>query len=243
MRSLLIAAVLIMTLAMPVPGYAADEIRFDVAVLPEFQKYAALLSYPGYAAMALENNGLSPRIKMIVKERGRAIEAGNVIVRFEGRKGELYSFEMGIVVGVATFNTRLTFPVILDVSSLGSGKISVTMKPPFAALLPADFNARLHRRVGTIVGTSEQTTMLAYLDEITKGGSDAPQLAAMVEAILLDAYNRSGGPAAASRDALALPTADQWMLIITFMIWLFLVSALLVVYVRRQRRGKPVLHL
>ena len=241
MRSFLNAAVLIMTLAMPVPGYGADEIKFDVAVLPEFQKYAALLSHPGYAVMALENKGLSPRpgIKMIVKERGRAIEAGNAILRFEGRKGELYSFEIGIVVGVAKFETRFTFPVILDVSSLSSGKISVTMKPPLAALLSTDFNVRLHRSVDTIAGT-RQTTMLAYLDEITKG-EDAPQLTAMVEAILLDAYNRSGGPATAGRDTeLALPTADQWMLIITFVVWLLLVSALFLVYVRRQRRGKPV---
>src|SRR5450759_2319233 len=110
MRSFINAAVLILTLAAPFPGHGADEIRFDVAVLPEFQKYAALLSHPGYAAMALENNGLIPRpsINMIVKERGRAIEAGNAILRFEGRKGELYSFEIGIVVGIAKFNTRLT---------------------------------------------------------------------------------------------------------------------------------------
>jgi hypothetical protein len=230
-------------LAAPFPGHGADEIRFDVTVLPEFQKYAALLSHPGYAAMVLENTGLSsrPDIKMIVKERGRAFEARNAVLRFESRKGELYSYEMGVVVGVADLDTRLTFPVVLDVASLGSGKISVTMKPPLAALLPADFNVRLHRRVGMIAGISAQTTMLAYLGEITKGGSDAPQLAPMVEAILLDAYNRSGGPAAGNRDdKQVLPTADQWMLIITFVIWLLLVSVLFVMYVRRQRRSKPV---
>ncbi|MEK6208833.1 MAG: hypothetical protein AABM64_00460 [Pseudomonadota bacterium] len=93
MRSFINAAVLILTLAAPFPGHGADEIRFDVTVLPEFQKYAALLSHPGYAAMVLKNNGLGPRhgIKMIVKERGRAVEVRNAVLRFEGRKGELYS--------------------------------------------------------------------------------------------------------------------------------------------------------
>lgn len=243
MRSFLSAAVLIMSLAAPASGRGADEIRFDVAVLPDFQKYAALLSHPGYVAMVLENNGLSPRpgIKMIVKERGRAIEAGNAVLRFGGRKGEHYSFEMGMVVGIENFNTRLTFPVIVDVSSLASGKISVTMKPPLAGLLPTDFNDRLHRKVEMIAGISAQTKILAYLDQMAKGNPDGPQLDAMVEAILVDAYNSSGGPAAGNRDdGLALPTADQWMLIITFVIWLSLVSVLFVMYVRRQRRSKPV---
>lgn len=146
-----------------------------------------------------------------------------------------------MVVGVANLDTRLTFPVVLDVASLGSGKISVTMKPPLAALLPADFNVRLHRRVVMIAGISAQTKILAYLDKMTKGSPDTPQLTAMVETILLDAYNSSGGPAAGNRDdEQALPTADQWMLIITFVIWLLLVSVLIVMYVRRQRRSKPV---
>jgi len=243
MRSFINAAVLILTLAAPFAGHGADEIRFDVSVLPEFQTYAALLSHPGYAAIVLENNGLSPRpgIKMIVKERGRAVEARNAILRFEGRKGELYSYEMGVVVGVGNLDTRLTFPVVLDVASLGSGKISVTMKPPLAALLPANFNVRLHDRVEMIAGISAQTKILAYLDQMAKGSPDAPQWTAMVETILLDAYNRSGGPATGKRDdEQALPTADQWMLIITFVIWLLLVSVLFVMYARRQRRSKPV---
>src|SRR5713226_7574321 len=113
MKSFINAAVLILTLAAPFSGHGAVEIRFDVTVLPEFEKYAVLLSHPGYAAMVLENNGLSPRpgIKIIVKERGSAVEAGNAVLRFERRNGELYSYEMGMVIGVANLDTRLTFPV------------------------------------------------------------------------------------------------------------------------------------
>lgn len=243
MRSYIYAAVLMLTLAAPSSGHSADEIRFDVTVLPEFQKYADLLSHPGYAAMVLENNGLSPisGTKMMVKERGRAVEARSAVFRFEGRKGERYSYEMGVVIGVANLDTRLSFPVVLDAGSLGSGKISVTMKPPLAALLPANFDVRLQRKVEMIAGISAQKKILAYLDQSTKGNPDAPQSTAMVEAILLDAYNNSSGPAAGDRDdGPALPTGDQWMLIVTFVIWLLLVSALFAIYVRRQRRSKPV---
>ncbi len=243
MRSLIYAAVLILTLAAPSPGHSADEIKFDVTVLPEFQRYTDLLSHPGYAAMVLENNGLSPisGTKMIVKERGRAVEARSAVFRFEGRKGELYSYEMGVVIGVANLDTRLSFPVVLDVGPLAAGKISVTMKPPLATLLPASFDARLRHKVEMIAGISAQKKILSYLDQSAKANPDGPQSTALVEAILLDAYNNSGDPAAAGRESgPALPTGDQWMLIVTFVIWLLLVSVLFATYVRRQRRSKPV---
>src|SRR5258708_9818821 len=109
MKRFINAAVLILTLAAPFSGHGAVEIRFDVTVLPEFEKYAVLLSHPGYAAMVLENNGLSPRpgIKIIVKERGRAVEAGKSVLRFNRRNGEPYSFEMDLDIPAANPHPHL----------------------------------------------------------------------------------------------------------------------------------------
>lgn len=245
MRSLINAALLISSLAAPVAGYGADDIRFDVTVLPEFRKYSALFSYPGYAVLVLENNGLSfsHGSTLIVKDGGRVIETQflpySTVLRFEGRKGDLYSYEAGAVVTVANIYTRFTFPVVVDASSLSHGKITVAMKPPLASLFPTEFvKARLQRKMDAIAGMSAQTKLLAYLDQLTNKGSEGTELSAMIEAILLDAYNGSGRGDPNRGSEQPLPTRDQWMLIITFVIWLFLVSALFMVYVRRHRGGK-----
>ncbi len=235
MKNFLNVLWLLTTLGAPCAGFCADAIKFDVAVLPEFRRYSAFLDYPGYAALALENNGLSPSpgTKMIIKERGRAIELRNGVVRFERRKGDLYTYEAGLLLGVA----RLTFPVVVDVSQLASGKVVVTMTPPLAKLLPADFSDRLNRKVNLVAGADTQKKVLAYLDELSKDGSDSPGPSALIDAVLVDAYNRSGRTADATQEGQRLP-ADQRALLITFVIWLSLMSALFAIYARRQRHGK-----
>lgn len=75
MRVLINTGLLIASFTAPGAGYGADELRFDVTVLPEFRRYQALRAYPGYMALALENNGLSPSPgnKLVVKERSHGI--------------------------------------------------------------------------------------------------------------------------------------------------------------------------
>ena len=41
----------------------SSDLRFEVAAMPEFQKYTALFVKPGYAAVVLETSGLSPSAK------------------------------------------------------------------------------------------------------------------------------------------------------------------------------------
>ncbi len=243
MRSFLSAALIAVTLAIPVPGLGADEIKIDVAVLPEIQKYSALLDYPGYAAIVLENNGLSPSpgSKMIVEDRGRTLKARNGILRFEGRKGKSYSYEFGGVLSAAGVEIHLTFPIVVDISSIESGKISVAMKPPLAGLLPADFNFRLQRKLAMVTGTDAQAKVLAYLDDLTKVSTGAPVQTELIERVLLDSYNSSGGRSGTIQsDLQGFLTSDQWILITTFVIWLSLISVLFTVYLLRQRRGKHV---
>src|SRR5437773_2496487 len=94
------ASVLLLALCLVTFAHAqsTDVMRFEIPVLPELGKYAALMRYPAYGALALENAGLSPApgTKLIAKERGRTIELRNGVARFEGKKGELYRYEAGL---------------------------------------------------------------------------------------------------------------------------------------------------
>jgi hypothetical protein len=82
--------------------------------------------------------------------------------------------------------------------------------------------------------------MLAYFDRLAKEQRDRKRgFDGMLEAIALEAYNRSGGPAAPGRDrGEAEPFSDQLMLLATLAIWLIGFPVFLYI-VRTRRKGKP----
>lgn len=175
---------------------------------------------------------------MILKDSGREVEARNTVFRFVGREGSVYSYEAGLSLGVRDARSRLTFPVNVDASS--QGKVTVFVKPPLADMLPAELIDRIQVKMRMVANASAQKKVLDYLDQLAKGTPAGAAPGALYEAILLDAYNRSGGPAIAGRDVGdALPLSDEWMLLLTLAIWLIAVPEALVVYRLRGRRGKP----
>lgn len=226
-----------------VPLLAADapreSIKLEIVTLRGFEKYDALLSQPGYLAIALENNGLSPSLssKLKVGDGGRSLEIRGAVIGFVGKSGAVYSYEAGIMLGVG--ESKLTFPVTVDISAIKSGKATVTLSPPLAGMIPMDIIERIRLKVQLIANPSAQKTMLDYLDRLSEtrqaaGGGDP-----FLNAILLDAYSKSGGPAGlgAGDAGDALPISEQWLLILTLVIWLIVVpTVLLVQRFRRNRR-------
>ena len=88
-NNLLNAGLLIFALATS-PAGRADDMRLEIAAMPELANYSGLLSRPAYAAIALENAGVrqDPDSKLIIKDRARAVESRIAAVRFVGRKEE-----------------------------------------------------------------------------------------------------------------------------------------------------------
>jgi hypothetical protein len=216
---------------------SADDLSFEVAVMPEFQRHAELFAHPGYAAIALESIGLSPSLssKLVVKERGKSVGTRYGTLRFVGRKDALYSYEAAISAGDT--GAHLTVPVTVDASSLSAGKIMVTIRPPLASLIPSALTDRIQVKIRMVANATAQKTALGYLDSLAKAaGSEGGTL---FEALLLDSYNRSGGTGFANADVgEPLPLSEQWMLILTLLIWAVAVPTVYVVHWRR-RRAKP----
>jgi hypothetical protein len=233
--------VLALVLTTPLVSYAdepANELKFEIHTLPGYQKYVGLLEYPGYIGVALENNDLHPTLssKMTVRQRGRELAAENLFIRFTGRTDSSYAYEAGLSLGIG--KTSVTFPVTVDLSGLNSGKTMVVAKLPLATLIPNEMRERIQTKVRTLANLAAQQKVLDYLDERTKtaGSADAT---ALMEAILLDAYNRSDAtPAGDVGDA--VPLSEQWMLLLTLAIWLIVVPVGLITYRLRRRRAKPV---
>ena len=238
-RALLAAFALAGALGAARPALAAEELRFKIAVLPELARYESLFAVPGYAAVSLESNGLSPSLssKLAVREGGRSVAMRYGAARFLGRKGALYQYEVAITPGAAAGGARITFPATLDASGLANGKLVVTLRPPLASLVPAGIIERVEFKLRAVAGPAAQKSMLDFLDQLAK--SSARDGVPLNEAILLDAYERSAGAAGAMQADVgdALPISEQWMLILTLAIWLVGLPALWLLR-RCRRRAK-----
>ncbi len=105
----------------------AEDIRLELKAMPTLQRYVDLLTQPGYLAITLENNDLSPSqsSKIKVGENGGSAEIRNAVVRFTGRKGTLFSYEAAYLLGLG--DTKVSFPVYVDTSALRVGKVTVTL--------------------------------------------------------------------------------------------------------------------
>jgi hypothetical protein len=232
-RALLLSTALAWVLASP-SARCADDLSFDVAMMPEFQRHAELLVHPGYAAIALESMGLSPSLssKLVVKERGKSVGARYGTLRFIGRKDALYSYEAAISAGET--GARLTVPVTVDTSSLSAGKIVVTIRPPLASLISGALNDRIQVKIRMVANPAAQKTALSYLDSLAKAAGS--QGSTFFEALLLDSYNRSGGTGLANAEVgEPLPLSEQWMLILTLLIWGVAVPTAYLLRWRRRR--------
>jgi len=209
----------------------AADIRFDVPVLPAFERHAELLAQPGIVAVALENADFSPSqsSKLKVAEDGKAAEIRNATLRFAGKKGQVFLYEAGYrLVG----NTSISFPVEVDLGKVRDGSVRVVLSPPLATLIPDEIVTKIQVKTRLLANPEAQRKLLAYLDQVSKGGDPARR-------VLIDAYNRGGGPSGAVQDAGdALPLSDQWLLFITLAIWVVGPLVLLWRRVRRQRRAQ-----
>jgi len=222
---------------------AAGEIRIEIPVVPSLDRYADLLAYPGYFSVALENNGLSPSLssKLKVKERGRVLEIRNATLKYVSVKGAIYSYEAAVTLDLGVADSRLAFPVTIDLSNVSSGKVVATATPPLANLFPSELTDRIRIKAGLIANINSQQKMIDYLDGLAGSVPDGSKgAAALIEPILVDAYNKGGGPVMTRGHDVgeAVPLSDQWMLLLTLVIWLLIVPAALLYQRLRARRNE-----
>lgn len=234
------AAVLLAVLLALVPaaGQAANEIKFEIPVLPGFQRHIPLLEYPGFIGILLENNDLPPTLssRMVVAQRGKEVAAKNVVIRYKDKQGNSYAYDADLSLGLG--KASIGFAVTVDVSSLSAGKVVVVADLPLAVLISNEKRQRMQAKVAKLANVSAQQRILDYLDQRWERSAKDP--APLLQAILVDAYNRSGGAGIARHDfGDAVPVSEQWMLLITIAVWFVLLPIALLVRRLRRPRAKP----
>jgi len=106
---------------------------------------------------------------------------------------------------------------------------------------PTELIDRIRLKTRLIANPAAQRQMLEYLNGLADGTTASTDNQALIEAILLEAYNKSGGlRMPLGRDVGdAVPLSDQWLLILTLAIWFVVVPVILFVQRRRQARQRP----
>lgn len=238
-----LAAALFLCLAWPfVHAAEGDSIRFEVPVLPALQKYADLLLVPGVLAVALENNGLSPSMssKLQIHEGGRALEIRNAKLRFVSRREAIFTYEASVTLDLGVSESRLSFPLAIDLSQVAAGKALVTLSPPMARLFPNELVDRIRIKTHLIANASAQQKVLDYLARLSKERPVGAAASMLIEPILVDAYNKGGtvGHAGGRDVGDAIPLSDQWLLLLTLLVWVVLVPGFLLIQRIRAVRAK-----
>jgi hypothetical protein len=198
------------------------DIQAQIAVRPEFARYAELLSAPSYALVALDTIQMSPlsRGRMVIQDRA-SFHYGILEARFVGHQREVYRYEGKVEWNLAVTTAALSAVMELDTTRLPQGIVSMRVSFPLARLLPDQLADRIRAKLSRMGEASTQDQLLVYLAGLQKRIDAAPMpKPSLFELILLDAHNRSmpvGSPLREAGDA--EPLSDQIALILTLLIW------------------------
>lgn len=218
----LIAATPMWSVAATVQDKLGEAILFEVSVLPDARRHVDFLEYPAYLAVALENNGFSPSMssRIVILDDG-ALQIKNAVVRYSGRKGDIYRYEASVSWSTGVGETSFKVPVEVDITAMQGGKIRILIYPPLAKYFPQELTDRISVKIGSLANLGVQKKVLDYFDRLASERG----VAGTLQLILIDAYNRSvsGGAAGGREPGDAEPLSDQLLLLITLVIWLVIV--------------------
>ena len=137
-------------------GQTQNAMTLEIPVLPEAQRYVALLEYPPYLALALDNMGvkLTGSGKITIPD-ANSLQYRGMVLRYVHRNGSVYSYEASLDWGLGTL------PIEADLSRLDKGKINVRVFLPAAKLFPQDLTDRNQLKIQRLAdGTMQKKCSL-----------------------------------------------------------------------------------
>ena len=236
----LLAPMLLGLWCAPAIAQSQDAVRFEVPVLVESARYLDLLAAPGIAVLALENNELYPSLssRLVIKDR-EAFTISSGVVRYVGRHADVYSYEAGFNLSLGVGESTLTFPVEVDTSAVSKGMLTIRMYPPLAKFLPEDLLQRVEFKIRSLADLQSQRKLLTYLDRVSSEQKARGRgFDGILEAIALEAYNRSGGTGQSLMErGRAESLSDQVVLLAVLAVWL--IGFPIFLFLVRRKQKKP----
>ncbi len=234
-------------LASPASADTRDAITFEISILPEARRHIELLEYPPYLAVALENIGMQLTSSKVTILDASSLQYKTAVLRFVGRKGPIYAYEVSGDWGVGLLRINLQMPFEADISTLDSGKVSIRMYPPSPDLIPLGLRNLIRLKAQSLADIVLQKNGLDYFDSLQQKRTPGSPIDEVFNRILVQAYNSRGGfiDSAAARksrtaepDEILVRVSDQFLLLVTLIFWLVSVRLLAMVLYLRGKRGQ-----
>ena len=212
-------------------------LRFEIPVLPQAERHLDLLTMPGFAALALENNGFYASVssRLIIRSREH-FRVQSASVRYAGRKGPVYLYTAGASLSLGLGEATFTFDAEIDTTDVAKGKVIVRLYSPLARALPRDLVDRIQFKIRSLANLQSQRKLIDYLDRLALENPGKPER--VLEAIAFEAYNRAGsvrrGQGSETFEGSAL--SDVVVMLLLVALWLVGYPIFLLFLRRRDRR-------
>lgn len=217
-----------------------NAIKLEIPVIADIQRHLDMLTVPSYAALALENTGLSVSLSSRLVLKGRdsfQIKAGTI--KFLGKTGQLYKYEASLNLSADVEGSTFSVPFEVDTSGISSGALRVRAYPPMAKLMPRELVDRIEFKVRSLANIQSQKEVISYLDRLGREPeAKARGFEGILEAILFESYNKSGPVSSGAQvgdKGKAEPLSDQFYLLITLVIWVIGFPVFLLILRARRR--------
>jgi hypothetical protein len=213
-------------------------LRFEIPVLPQVERHLDLLTTPGFAALALENNGLYASVssRLVIRSREH-FQVQSASVRYAGRKGPVYLYTAGATLLLGLGESTFTFDAELDTTDVAKGKVIIRLYSPLARALPRDLVDRIQFKIRSLANLQSQRKLLDYLDRLALENPGKPER--VLEAIALEAYNNRAGSlrrGQGNETWEGSAFSDSIVLLLLATLWLVGYPIFLLFFRRRERR-------
>ena len=220
-------------LAEPASSNTPNAMTFEIAVLPEARRHIGMFEYPPYLALALGNVGVeltsSGRITILDANgllNANGLKYKSAALRYIQRKGPVYSYDANIEWDIGIAQTSIKLLIEIDISGLDKGKVNLRVFFPHAKRVPQELINRVEHKLQSLADINLQKRMLDYFDSLRQKHKPESGVEGTLNLILVQAYNRQ--PASIGNVVTREPGnteswPDQFLLLITFAIWLVFV--------------------
>lgn len=209
-----------------------DEIlKFEIPISPDIAQYIFLLETPSYAALALQNSGLTLSLSKPLHILSRTtFEVGPGKIKYVNKKEGVFKYDVFLTLPLGK---QVVFSLEVDSDRLALGLLKIHLDLPLAGLIPREWIEKVESKLLALSNANAQKQLIDYLAKIDVKQNNKISQIDTLDRIAFDAYVQAG--LSSMEDAGSSESvSDQTMLIASIIIWLVCFPAFLIV-VRRKR--------
>jgi hypothetical protein len=163
-------------------------LRYNIPVVTGAERFVDILEYPAYLAISLQNSGIVFSLAYEVKIKDhQTFEIKGTEFKFIKKDGKIFFYQIKLL-GVMG-NVVPIVDMIVDVSTIHNGVITLSLSSPVVKILPMSIIDRIKGTVFKMSNEYNQKTILEYYNKLSSASYRRNKMQGILEGIMIDAYN------------------------------------------------------